>query len=408
MIPLSSRATAALIASLFAIFISLHTLYSVPKQAVSQPAQPLIPTSDEIRLLRNDVAALRQAIPNEKGASADDIKLLRNDIAKLRETVGRNGAAKENHAPKKTAEIAVTPTTPEGGLVGGWALPKRPEIVLSVQGRENNTSKSRIESFGFFDYSDEEWKLKKQIAKEQDQRQIAKGDNRYMDGRSFYQGNWEPNWSCGYEKRIGKTGDGGKWVCDPFRITNKPADEECVILSVGSENDFSFEAEVHKVNPRCIIHTFDHTITPRNVPPYVIFHKWGLGKTDTKVIRTFPSILKELGLWNKKIDLLKIDCEGCEFAVLDQFFWNEGFFRQVLIELHFNKATQFSRPLSSYPNRGNMPAHYPRQDIVQKNHEIFNQFRDHGYVITHKEPNIQFAGGDCVEFTFLKLNLPKS
>lgn len=53
----------------------------------------------------------------------------------------------------------------------------------------------------------------------------------------WHQTNWEPTFTCQHERRVGRWGDGGKWVCDPHRITkNKPS---CLVYSVGSENDFS-------------------------------------------------------------------------------------------------------------------------------------------------------------------------
>jgi hypothetical protein len=33
--------------------------------------------------------------------------------------------------------------------------------------------------------------------------------------------NWEPSLTCQAQRRIGRAGDGGKWVCDPHRITEK-------------------------------------------------------------------------------------------------------------------------------------------------------------------------------------------
>ena len=52
----------------------------------------------------------------------------------------------------------------------------------------------------------------------------------------------------------------GKWVCD----LQLPAARPCVIYSVGSYGDTSFEKAVHKELPQCQIHTFDHTLTPSN------------------------------------------------------------------------------------------------------------------------------------------------
>lgn len=51
----------------------------------------------------------------------------------------------------------------------------------------------------------------------------------------------------------GKVGDGGKWICDAHRIREQ---EECLVYSIGSNNDFSFEASVLKdIGQHCEIHT---------------------------------------------------------------------------------------------------------------------------------------------------------
>jgi hypothetical protein len=48
---------------------------------------------------------------------------------------------------------------------------------------------------------------------------------------------------------------------------------------IGSNNEFSFEAAVHDLNPACEIHTFDHTVDAESVagsPPFLRFHPFGV------------------------------------------------------------------------------------------------------------------------------------
>ena len=53
----------------------------------------------------------------------------------------------------------------------------------------------------------------------------------------------------------------------------------CVVLSIGSNNEFSFEqAVVEKYG--CDVHTFDHTVNSPNAPNGVTFHPYGLGTAD--------------------------------------------------------------------------------------------------------------------------------
>eukprot|EP00951_Prasinocladus_malaysianus_P019895 scaffold161663_cov33-Prasinocladus_malaysianus.AAC.1 len=80
--------------------------------------------------------------------------------------------------------------------------------------------------------------------------------------------NYEPNFSCMFERRLGLPGDGGKWVCDPHKLQRV---KDCLVYSFGSDNKFDFEEAVtYQIGPHCEIHTFDHTIglKPTNRPPH--------------------------------------------------------------------------------------------------------------------------------------------
>lgn len=49
------------------------------------------------------------------------------------------------------------------------------------------------------------------------------------------------SYSCPYEvERIGKMGDGGKWVCGMSVYENLPAGTPCVMYSFGVKDDSSF------------------------------------------------------------------------------------------------------------------------------------------------------------------------
>ena len=70
-----------------------------------------------------------------------------------------------------------------------------------------------------------------------------------------------------------------------------------------------------------------------------------------------------------------------QFDVYPEF--TKGFIRQVLVEVHMR----------------------PQTTPVQVN-AMFEHMRANGYVIFHKEPNTSGCAGDCIEYAFLKLNLP--
>jgi hypothetical protein len=202
---------------------------------------------------------------------------------------------------------------------------------------------------------------------------------------TWYQNNWEPALSCQHERRIGLWGDGGKWVCDPHRILRKPT-KSCLVYSVGSNNEFSFEQSVLKeISPDCEIHTFDPTIgnSPSNLPTHgkISFHPWGMADKDNGSYKTLDSIVDELGHTGKEIDIFKIDCEGCELETFRTWFEGSTLIRQIQLELH--KGTEDTLPP-------------PTQELM-----LYLQRK--GYVIFHKEPNIQFSGGACLEYGFLRL-----
>lgn len=207
----------------------------------------------------------------------------------------------------------------------------------------------------------------------------------------WYQNNWEPGFTCQHERRIGRWGDGGKWVCDPHRITSKHGSQSCLVYSVGSNNDFSFEEAILKdISPDCEIHTFDPTVGehPSKLPAYgnITFHPWGLGHEDHGAYKTLPSMIKELGHQLKEIDILKIDCEGCEWATFASWFEDGAPLsaRQILIELHNGTLGPHDPPIS---------------------HEFISFLREKGYVIFHKESNTLGCKGACIEFSFLRLNI---
>jgi len=203
-------------------------------------------------------------------------------------------------------------------------------------GPKAHPSTSLSESFGFFDDDDVEWARKKVIHNAQMARQVQQRNyNEKTGGHAYFQGNWEPSWHCAYMQRLGEKGDGGKWVCDPYKIAGN---KDCKVISIGSKNQFDFEESILELNPHCEIHTFDHTVEdPSNKPPAVHFHPYGLGAVDEPPIYTWRTLMSKAGLKpGAVIEILKIDCEGCEFQV-----WNEiakGPIRQVLMEVHWRAA----------------------------------------------------------------------
>ena len=82
--------------------------------------------------------------------------------------------------------------------------------------------------------------------------------NNIQSGGKWFQTYWEPCLACSNEERIGRIGDGGKWICNPQTMLKH---NNCLVLSIGSGNHFDFEYEL--INRYgCHVHIFDHTSSP--------------------------------------------------------------------------------------------------------------------------------------------------
>lgn len=189
-----------------------------------------------------------------------------------------------------------------------------------------------------------------------------------ITGREWMQTFWEPCVACA-PLRLGRIGDGGKWIC-PALVS-----KDCHMISVGSNNDFSFEVKVHE-ELGCSIDTIDGTSSPPKVPmPYLTFHK----KMFSKAM--FLEVV------DKPIDIFKIDCEGCEAGIFsdpDVLARAAQYINQIQIELHWNKR--------------------PYRALGTSSHALYlmwANFAAHGFEPFHKEPNIQYADGTCIELALL-------
>eukprot|EP00438_Fugacium_kawagutii_P000012 Skav224856 [mRNA] locus=scaffold322:137844:138605:+ [translate_table: standard] len=249
------------------------------------------------------------------------------------------------------------------------------------------------------DEADDVWLRRKQIHSDVFQAQRKKnqegvitkfefaGINRQNvrnDVRRWWYHNFDPNFNCDFARRLGRYGDGGKWVCDPHRLTLKALfGPGCLVYSVGSNGDISFETAVHRsISPLCEIHTFDLNpwsyYTNSKMPDFMHFHNQQIGANPPA--KSFPEIVNELQHSGRTIDIFKIDCEGCEWDMFQSWFDAGVDIRMILIELHACRAPD-------------------------KVHSFFSLLHSKGYAIYRKEPNtIGCRGGCCQEYAFIKLH----
>jgi hypothetical protein len=260
------------------------------------------------------------------------------------------------------------------------------------------------ESLGFFqDVPEKDWLIRKKHTNAAEHHVFPpkKHPERPMKTPAgWYQNNFNEDFSCFNEVAIGGIGDGHKYVCDPHRLESF---DDCLVYSVGSNGNFRFEEGLLALAPNCEIHIFDPDDYESKMESRGMknahYHQWGLhtsykynqtavsenygdrfqdgSKLSNLAFKTLQETMAELGHVGRRIDMFKIDCEGCEWRTYRDWIFGNVDLRQIFIEVH------------NYPLIGNT---------------FFEDIHKQGYVIFHKEPNIQWGGGNCVEFSFLKLH----
>jgi Methyltransferase domain len=162
--------------------------------------------------------------------------------------------------------------------------------------------------------------------------------------------------------------DGGKWICGLERLAQQSA---CIVYSIGSKGQYDFENAVAAMAPNCKIFTFDCTFKPSTVPPAVTaYYSWCLDVENRLVdhlgeTRTLQNLSTTLG--HKHIDLLKIDVEGYEWAVIDSIGDWRVSIGQLLMEMH--------------------PQKHPKESLSASRLNLyFHKLEKHGLFLSSLEP----------------------
>ncbi|MGC4122184.1 MAG: FkbM family methyltransferase [Myxococcales bacterium] len=208
--------------------------------------------------------------------------------------------------------------------------------------------------------------------------------------------------NCATEERLGAVTDGGKWVCDAYKLAAK---KDCVVYGFGAGNDISFEEAMAGLG--CEVHVFDPN--PKSVARFaelakgkkigggsVTYHGVGLGPVSREAgqamaleiggqkveVRTLDDVLKSLG--HEHLDLLKVDIEGSEWAFFADLFKKDLLARLgvkvLLAELHLG------------PKWGAEP-----KDLI----DLVDRLASKGFVLYRKEFN-PWSAGCCSEYAFAR------
>ncbi|KAL7513375.1 hypothetical protein ACHAXN_010426 [Cyclotella atomus] len=129
---------------------------------------------------------------------------------------------------------------------------------------------------------------------------------------------------------------------------------KCLVYSFGINDNTEWETKIAK-EFGCEVFAFDPTSKfKQDVAPGVTFHQLGLhgagvdvSKThsesydalDPTKMKSLGEIIKLMGHEGRKIDILRLDCEGCEHGVLKEMACSgeSKFVQQLMVEFHFQK-----------------------------------------------------------------------
>lgn len=149
----------------------------------------------------------------------------------------------------------------------------------------------------------------------------------------------------GWEQQAFCTGD----------LAAQGKESKCLVYSFGINDNTEWEEKIAK-EFGCDVFAFDPTSKfEQNVAPGVTFHQLGLqgagmdiSKThsvsyeplDPTKLKTLGEIIRLMGHEGRKLDILRLDCEGCEWGVLKQLACSgeSQLVKQLMVEMHFQKV----------------------------------------------------------------------
>ena len=146
----------------------------------------------------------------------------------------------------------------------------------------------------------------------------------------------------------------------------------CSVVSVGLNDDTSFEEALHLAAPSCCFRGYDGSLKG-------VVH----GKNRSALAVRLPQFLRfndnhfTARNWEEhrgtSISLFKIDCEGCEISILNPVLWlrQQICIEQILVEVHRGRSGKGKDPCAHSPFTN---GHVSYQDQVMKVHKLLTAF----------------------------------
>ena len=145
--------------------------------------------------------------------------------------------------------------------------------------------------------------------------------------------------------------DGGKWLCGWTSLVGalSARTRKCIVYSFGSNFEPSFEKFVQaQTSEGCEVHVFDPTLYSRDHAKArqfaqtlqasgITLHDLGVAApSEVKNLKskTIPQLLTANGHTGACVDVLKLDVEGFELAILRETDWSQLCVGNLLLEIH--------------------------------------------------------------------------
>jgi hypothetical protein len=114
--------------------------------------------------------------------------------------------------------------------------------------------------------------------------------------------------------------------------------KDCLVYSVGSGDANQFD-KAAAIELGCTVRMFDAGPPPSGLPPEIQYTQRTLGHTVSAAAAPLDVLIKDSGDVGRRIRVLKIDCEGCEWRSLEALLKTGGAHAladvdSVIIEVH--------------------------------------------------------------------------